>query len=83
MSRREKLLQRLLSQSVDFTWDEAVTLMKQHGFQLMKGSGSTRRFVHKTTGVKVMIHEPHPENIVKAYAQEDLLQGLRNAGAIK
>lgn len=83
MSRREKLLQRLLSKSSDFTWDEAVTLMKHHDFELVKGNGATRKFVHKTSRVKVMLHEPHPGNIVKAYAQDDLLQGLRNAGAIK
>jgi len=83
VSRKEKLLDRLLSKSADFTWDEAVTLMKQHDFTLVSGKGSSRKFAHKKTGVKVLIHEPHPGNIVKAYAQEDLIQGLRNAGAIK
>lgn len=82
MSRKEKLLDRLLSKRADFTWDEAVTLMKQHGFTVMGGSGSGRKFVHAATKVKVLIHKPHPGNIVKAYAQEDLIQGLRNSGVI-
>jgi len=83
VSRKEKLLNRLLSRSTDFTWDEAVTLMGHYNFTLLKGGGSSRKFVHKETKVKVFIHEPHPGNIVKAYAQEDLLQGLRNAGVVK
>lgn len=83
MSRKEKLLDRLLSKSADFTWDEAVALMQHHGFTLLNGKGSSRKFVHKGTKVKVFIHEPHPGNIVKAYAQDDLMEGLRNIGAIK
>jgi predicted RNA binding protein YcfA (HicA-like mRNA interferase family) len=83
VSRKEKLLERLLAKSADFTWAEAVALMKQHGFDLLTGKGSSRKFVHRETRVKVFIHEPHPGNIVKEYAQDNLLEGLRNVGAIK
>ncbi len=83
MSRKEKLLKRLLTKSADFTWDEAVNLMKQYEFILLKGDGASRKFVHKQSKVKVFIHQPHPGNIVKAYAQEDLIEGLHNAGIIK
>ena len=82
MSRKQKALARLLCQSSDFTWTEAVTVMKLHGFVLLNGSGSSRKFIHEVTRVKVFIHEPHPENILKRYAQEDLIQGLKNAGEI-
>ncbi|GAB3478053.1 hypothetical protein GCM10011496_20910 [Polaromonas eurypsychrophila] len=57
--------------------------MKYSGFDLINGDGASRKFVHKEAKVKVFIHKPHPGNVVKAYAQEDLLQGLRNAGVIK
>jgi len=85
VSRKAKLLERLLARSADFEWDEAVTLMKQCNFKLLnaKGGGSGRRFVHETTRVKVLIHEPHPGNIVKKYAQEALIDGLRNSGEIQ
>lgn len=82
MSRKEKLLQRLVAKSQDLTWDQAVTIMKACGFELLSGRGSSRKFVHTVTRVKVFIHKPHPGNIVKAYAQDDLLEGLRNAGEI-
>ena len=83
MSRKEKLLDRLLGMSPDFTWEEAVTLMKQHGFKVINASGSGRKFIHTETKVKVSIHEPHPGNIIKTYAKEDLIQGLKNVGVIK
>ena len=83
MSKKEKAFARLLSKCTDFTWDEAVSVMKQHGFKILNGRGSSRKFVHKSTGVKVLIHEPHPGNIVKAYALQDLIDGLKNAGEMK
>jgi predicted RNA binding protein YcfA (HicA-like mRNA interferase family) len=73
----------LIAKSADFTWDEAVTLMKAHGFSVLNGKGSSRKFIHAATRVKVFIHEPHPEKIVKIYAQQDLIEGLRNAGEIQ
>lgn len=83
MSRKEKLLGRLLHRSADFTWDEATTLMSLFGFKLLKSKGgSSRKFWHEKSGVKVFIHEPHPGNIIKGYAQENLIEGLRNAGEI-
>lgn len=77
------MLARLIAKSTDFTWDEAVNLMKSHGFSVLNGKGSSRKFVHVATRVKVFIHEPHPEKVVKAYAQQDLIDGLRNAGEIQ
>lgn len=83
MSQKQKLLTRLVEKSTDFTWDEAVTLMKAHGFGLLKSKGgSSRKFFHAGSKVKVFIHKPHPENTLKAYAQDDLLEGLKNAGEI-
>lgn len=82
MSRQQKLLSRLQSKPKDFTWSEAVALMESFDFYLLKSSGSSRKFVHKTTKVKVLIHEPHPEKIVKAYAMQNLIDGLTNAGEI-
>lgn len=83
MSKREKSLQRLINQSADLTWDEAVSIMTSHRFVLLTGSGSSRKFVHTLKRIKVFVHRPHPGNIVKQYAQEALLEGLRSAGEIK
>jgi predicted RNA binding protein YcfA (HicA-like mRNA interferase family) len=82
VSKKEKLLDKLRSLPSDFTWDEAVKVMKQHKFQLVKNTGSRRTFRHEN-GVKVSIHEPHPQNTLLKYAMENLIEALVNAGEIK
>lgn len=81
--RKDKLITRLRDRPKDYTWDEACTVMKACGFALLKRSGSRRRFVHEVTRVKVFIHEPHPQPTLKAYAIDDLITGLKNAGEIE
>jgi len=82
VSKKDKLLRKLLSLPADFTWDEAVSLMSQHNFTLVKNGGSRRLFRH-TTGVKVSIHEPHPQNTLLKYAMKALVDGLRISGEIE
>lgn len=81
MSRKKKLLDRLQERPSDFTWDEALRLLKQCNFVQLNNDGSRRKFRH-TSGVKLAIHEPHPGNIVKKYALDDIIEALRNAGEI-
>ena len=82
MSKKDKLLEKLLSRPADFTWDEAVKLMKRHHFILLKPSGSRRVFRH-AKGLKVFLHEPHPQNTLLDYALERLIEGLRSTGEIE
>lgn len=82
MSKKQKLLTKLFAMPANFTWDEAVTLMQQHNFALIKNSGSRRTFRHEN-GVKASIHEPHPQNTLLKYAMEDLLAALRLSGEIQ
>ena len=82
MSRKDKLLVRLQDKPKNFTWDDAVTLMRQCGFTVIKGKGSRRKFVNKEKDLLVIIHEPHPQNTLKAYNVNDLIDCLKNAGEI-
>jgi len=81
VSRKEKLLARLISLPSDFTWDEAVRLLKQCNFEQLNNSGSRRKFRHKD-GVKLSIHEPHPEPTLKNYALKDMIDALQNSGEL-
>ena len=83
MSWKDKLLARLQDKPKDFTWKEAITLMRKCGFELLKGSGSRRKFVSKEDGQIVSIHEPHPQNTLKIYQLDLLIEGLKRAGEIK
>jgi predicted RNA binding protein YcfA (HicA-like mRNA interferase family) len=82
VSKKSKLLERLQQRPKDFTWEEACTLMRQCGFALVKNRGSARMFRHPRTGQKVRLHEPHPENTLKRYALDDLIEALTNAQEI-
>ena len=69
MSKKQKLIDRFLSNPSDFTFDELVTMLKIFDFDLVssgKTSGSSCKFKHKT-GVYIFLHKPHPKPILKSY----------------
>ncbi len=80
MSKQEKLLNRLLSKPKDFEWSEAVSLLRYFGFEIICGSGSRRKFKHKETNAIIILHEPHPGNIMRLYAIEEIIKTLREGG---
>jgi predicted RNA binding protein YcfA (HicA-like mRNA interferase family) len=83
MSKAGKFLKRIQSKPKDFTWGELTTLLAGFGFELVKGNGSSRKFIHPATKVVLMMHEPHPGNILKAYQVRAALDLLRAEGHIQ
>lgn len=85
MSRTEKLLQRLLAVPKDFTWEELVKLLVQFGYiELKKGKtrNSRRKFADQKKNI-IILHKPHPGNIVKEYALKQVIAQLKEKGYIK
>lgn len=85
MSKNEKLLQRLLSIPRDLTWDELVKLLHVFGFVELKTGktgGSRRKFADVNKNV-IILHKPHPGNIVKEYALKQVITQLKEKGHIK
>ena len=75
MSRKKKLIQKLLSNPKDFTWDELIRLLAMFGYQEQKTGktgGSRRKFINNV-GKMTSLHKPHPGNIVKEYLVKDLI----------
>ena len=71
MGTKEKLIERFKRLPKDFTWDELVRLMCILGFECSnkgKTSGSRIEFIRKRDKRSVILHKPHPGNIVKGYA---------------
>lgn len=69
MIKREKLRKRFLSFPSDFTWEELVILLAGLGFEEIatgKTSGSRIKF-YKEGYPLIMLHKPHPSNILKSY----------------
>jgi len=85
MSKRSKLLDRLLSIPADFTWDELVTVLAFYGFyELSKGkTGGSRRKFRDKEGNLMLLHEPHPSTVVKKYALRQVVANLKEKGKIK
>ncbi len=85
MSQTEKLIRRLLSIPKDFTWEELTKILTHFGyFEHKKGKtgGSRRKFVDSNKNV-IILHKPHPGNIIKEYAIKQVIAQLKEKGLIK
>lgn len=84
MGKKEKLLKRLLSKPKDFTWDELATLLGGLGYVAKvkgKTGGSRRRFVHPNH-TPIILHKPHPGNLLKRYQVDQIILHLKDEGLI-
>lgn len=75
MTKKNKLIERFLSQPKDFTFDELVKFLTGMGFEIStkgKTSGSRVEFFHPERNVKWLAHKPHPQKIVKEYVLKEL-----------
>jgi len=74
VSKIEKLLERLLSNPKDFTWDELINVLAYFGYRENKGGktgGSRRKFIDAGKNI-ISLHKPHPGNILKTYAIKEI-----------
>lgn len=81
----DKRLSRLLSSPSDYTFTEATSLLKSLGYVLNhKGSSSGSRvmFYRESDNHKILLHKPHPGDIMKRYAIEQLIASLKERGDI-
>ena len=85
MGTKEKLIERFKRLPSDFTFDEMEKLLSIFGYvQSNKGKTSGSRVVFKNENKRpIMLHKPHPGNIVKAYAVKQVFDDLTEAGFLK
>ena len=81
---KEKLRNRFLQMPSDFTFDEMQRLLEGFGYQKSnKGKTSGSRIIFKNGDKRpIMLHKPHPGNIVKSYAMKQVYDDLKEAGLI-
>ncbi|MGB8260331.1 MAG: type II toxin-antitoxin system HicA family toxin [Terracidiphilus sp.] len=77
MSKLQKAIHRLAGRPTDYTWEELVSLMAALGFELRTAGGSGRKFFDPASGALLLLHEPHPAEVLKAYQIRAVLQFLR------
>ena len=85
MSTKEKLRERFLKMPSDFTFDEMQQLLSGYGYEKSnKGRTSGSRVIFKQADKRpIMLHKPHPGNIVKGYAMQQVYNELKEARLIK
>lgn len=83
MGQIEKLIERIKKIPADLTYEEIKRLMNYLGYvESNKGktSGSRVAFYREKDKAMIILHKPHPENIVKKYAIRQLIETLKERG---
>jgi len=80
MSKSDKLIIRLLSYPKDFTYSELKTLLLSFGYNEIQGAGSRVCFAKENH--KIKLHKPHPDNKLKRYQLDLIVEELTNKGLI-
>lgn len=81
----EKLIKRLLCKPSDFTYSEARKLLGQLGYtEYNKGktSGSRVKFYRESDGAMILLHKPHPGDIMDKGAVNSLIVFLTERGEL-
>lgn len=85
MSKDEKLFKRLKSKPKDFTYNELRKVLASLGYnetQSGKTSGSRVAFINSMDGHIIRLHKPHPNNELKQYQIEQIIEELTSRGKI-
>lgn len=83
MSKKEKLIDRLLKKPKDFSFDEMESLLSYFGYKLRQGgTGSGIKFVKEESNEVINFHKPHPNGILKQYVLDQVIEKLRKDGLL-
>ena len=85
MSKSEKAIERIKSRPKDYTYTEAKGLLSQLGFvEYSKGktSGSRVKFYREEDQKIILLHKPHPSDVMKPGAVKELVEFLKNLGEL-
>jgi hypothetical protein len=80
VSKIDKLILRLLSYPKDFTYGELKTLLLSFGYSEIQGAGS--RVCFSKENHKIKLHKPHPDNELKRYQLDLIVEELTDKGLI-
>jgi len=84
LSKKDKLIQRLLSRPSDFTFNETATLLAHFGYSISRAgkTGGSRVTFANDEGDYIRLHKPHPRNILKQYQVDDIITTLSERGLL-
>lgn len=85
MGRLEKAKERLKAIPKDYTYSEVRTLLRHIGFEEFnkgKTSGSRVKFYRKKDDLIIMLHKPHPGDVMSVASTRDVYEQLHRIGEI-
>jgi hypothetical protein len=86
MSKIEKLKQKFLAKSKNFTYNELRMMLNGFGYRELKTgttSGSRVAFINDKTQHVIRLHKPHPGNTLKRYQLDFVKEELKSVEVIK
>lgn len=84
MSKHQKALERLCATppAADLKWQELKGVLEHLGYNMLKGSGSRRKFFHAEKQALIICHQPHPSPNVDKGCIADVIEHLKLNGFI-
>jgi len=84
MAKHRKALDKLCAKppSADIKWDDLKSVLEHLGYEMLKGSGSRRKFYHKGKDALICLHAPHPSPDVDKGCIVDVIEHLKAYGFI-
>lgn len=83
MSKKDKLVDKLLKKPKDFTFDEMKSLLSYFGYELKQSAtGSGVKFMKAGNNEVINFHKPHPNGILKRYVLDQVIEKLRKDGLL-
>jgi predicted RNA binding protein YcfA (HicA-like mRNA interferase family) len=84
MSKYSKAIAKLAATPTpsNIKWDELAAVLEHLGYEMLKGSGSRRKFFHKEKNALIICHQPHPSPDVDKGCISDVVEHLRTHGFI-
>lgn len=78
MSKKDKLIDKLMKKPKDFTFDEMVSPLSYLGYELKQGgTGSGVKFIKNGSSEVINFHKPHPNGALKRYVLDQVIEKLR------
>lgn len=80
MSKKEKLIKKFTTVPArsDLTFDELETLLEGLGYKKVEGSGARVKFFNEAIRDLILLHKPHPGNIINKATVRDVQKKLKN-----
>ena len=85
MSKKDKLIKKLMAKSKTFTFDDLTALLNYFEYVVDnrgKTSGSRVGFVNQKTEDKILLHKPHGRKELLSYQINEVIKILQDRGIL-